>query len=76
MKLKRRRDIRINSWFSGNKIVDDNWLIFSSEDDKSDTIFIYAKNTENNQDLKIKIEKVAEFEEIKEYQEEESESTN
>lgn len=59
MNLKRNREITIKSWLNQTQITDDNWEIFSNDDD--DVFYIYAKDPKTGNELKLKIEKSVEI---------------
>lgn len=55
MKLKLNKEIKIKVWQNETIIADDNWTVFS--EDQDDTLYIFIKDPNGTSQVKLKIEK-------------------
>jgi hypothetical protein len=65
MDLKRREDTKITAWVNEKKISDPNWEVYAEI--QEDIIYFMAKSPNNNEEtIKIKIEKSIIMEDVEE----------
>jgi hypothetical protein len=64
MDLKRREDTKITAWVNEKKISDPNWEVYAEI--QEDIIYFMTKNPNNEETIKIKIEKSVIMEDVKE----------
>jgi hypothetical protein len=55
MNLNRNEEVKIKAWFNDQLICDDNWIVFSQEED--DTFYIFVKDPNSESQIKFKMEK-------------------
>lgn len=55
MNLRNNTEVKIKAWYNENQITDDNWLIYS--EDNEETFWIFMKDPSGTNQLKLKIEK-------------------
>jgi hypothetical protein len=61
MKLKLNKEIKIKAWLNEQMIADENWTIYS--EDQGDTLYIFIKDPNSTNQVKLRIEKSSEIEE-------------
>ena len=60
MNLKRNEEVKIKAWHNDRVICDDNWTVFSQEED--DIFYIFIKDPNSEEQIKFKIEKFVKVE--------------
>jgi hypothetical protein len=55
MKLKSNKEIKIKAWYNDQVIALEDWAVFS--EDQNDTLYIFVKEPNGVNQLKLKIEK-------------------
>lgn len=64
MDLKRREDTKITAWVNEKKVSDPNWEVYAEIQD--DIIYFMSKHPNNEETIKIKIEKSIIMEDVEE----------
>lgn len=61
MELNRNREVSIRAWYNESELVDENenWEVFSKEEE--DIMYIFVKNPKTNNQLKLRIIKSCEI---------------
>jgi len=65
IKLSRKEGLRISTWINDKPISTSNWEVYS-DNTKDDSILIVQQEPGTNNQLKIQIDKITNYENIKE----------
>ena len=76
LKLKRREEITISSWINDREITSPEWEVYSHEGPDDDSILFYVIDRQSNNKVRIELKKNTPFEEIKEEESTNTQSTN
>lgn len=57
MNLKKNKQVKVISWINSQLFSDQNWEVFTEEDEFEDVIYFLVKDPETNNEIKFKIEK-------------------